>query len=158
MTKSRKHNKSHTVFIAIFIAVLAVFGYCWMAQRAGIPKSTASSNEILSAQIAQATKYIVGKWKSTDDPKSLTVFSVDGTYTDTYANNPKDTSTGHWTIIPGSEDNNNHRYGDGISIFLIETANGSHNKSYFIIDTIDSETLSLVYVPKGNNLNFGRLE
>lgn len=90
---------------------------------------------------------LIGKWQSTDDPKSIIVFAKDRTTTNIY--DEQEMSTGDWAA-------HKEEFNGALGTFL-HTVINDEEYEYAVLE-ITETFLSLSYLPRGNTLNYIRIE
>jgi len=101
---------------------------------------------------------MAGKWRSTDDAKAMVEIRADGTWIDSYVGEPSATATSHWLLFSGAKPPKAAAGEtlDATSTYL-EVNDQDGGQLFYALDKLDAKTLELLYLDRGNELNYRRV-
>lgn len=149
----------HLVLILIGLIATSGIGY-FVGYDHGFEKGAVRPDVAVETSAitdaATAMSRIVGMWQSTDDPKFSREIRNDGVVIDTYAGETDGDSDGLWMVftrdIPDPAFPGIIEDGAYLSMGMSET-----EKLYFKILRVDTQSLELLFLDRGNVLSFTRI-
>ncbi len=104
---------------------------------------------------AKAESGLPGTWQSVEDPKYVLAFEAGGKMTEKY--DGKVTDTGSWKVLSSVSATGltdvPENLGSGIALEIDREA-----PYYYSIITLDTDSLAMFYLPRGNVLTFTRIQ
>jgi hypothetical protein len=140
-------KKNYLVF-SVVIVVLAVVAFFILLQEDVEEVDLQELREPEESEVSLVEDYseeILGEWRSKDDKKSVVVFSEDGTFKSVY--DEEELSSGSWRI-------EEERGEFDVSFYLYQEVDEEVYE--YEITNIDEESLSLIYLDRGNILEYER--
>jgi hypothetical protein len=140
-------KKNYLVF-SVVIVVLAVVAFFILLQENVEEVDLQELREPEESEVSLVEDYseeILGEWRSKDDKKSVVVFSEDGTFKSVY--DEEELSSGSWRI-------EEERGEFDVSFYLYQEVDEEVYE--YEITNIDEENLSLIYLDRGNILEYER--
>ncbi len=104
--------------------------------------------------ISEVKKNIGATWQSIDDPKSVVVYSEDGTYKEIYDNQVL--GSGNWELATSLKGTTYENLGDGI--YLKQVTSGAPESFFYAVLSIDEKNLVLSYLSRGNTLAYKKIQ
>ena len=101
---------------------------------------------------------MAGKWRSTDDARAMVEIRADGTWIDSYTGEPSATATSHWLLFSGAKPPKAAAGEtlDATSTYL-EVSDQDGGQLFYALEKIDTKSLTLLYLDRGNELSYGRV-
>jgi hypothetical protein len=140
-------KKNYLVF-SVVIVVLAVVAFFILLQEDVEEVDLQELREPEESEVSLVEDYseeILGEWRNKDDEKSVVVFSEDGTFKSVY--DEEELSSGSWRI-------EEERGEFDVSFYLYQEVDEEVYE--YEITNIDEESLSLIYLDRGNILEYER--
>jgi hypothetical protein len=147
LIKLKFMKKNYLVF-SVVIVVLAVVAFFILLQEDVEEVDLQELREPEESEVSLVEDYseeILGEWRSKDDKKSVVVFSEDGTFKSVY--DEEELSSGSWRI-------EEERGEFDVSFYLYQEVDEEVYE--YEITNIDEESLSLIYLDRGNILEYER--
>ncbi|HEY0947940.1 MAG TPA: hypothetical protein VGE53_00405 [Candidatus Paceibacterota bacterium] len=143
------------IVVVIALAVLGWWVFAFMMPASGTPLDTEAVSEDVTSPNAEEPFSLSGTWRSTQDPRFIRVFAIDGSVTDYYEGEESATVIGRWNVV---EDANAEQPEfatlSGMRTIKIEFP---EEVLYFAVVTLTDEKLELSYLARGNTLSFTRV-
>jgi hypothetical protein len=140
-------KKNYLVF-SVVIVVLAVVAFFILLQEDVEEVDLQELREPEESEVYLVEDYseeILGEWRSKDDKKSVVVFNEDGAFKSVY--DEEELSSGSWRI-------EEERGEFDVSFYLYQEVDEEVYE--YEIASIDEENLSLIYLDRGNILEYER--
>ncbi len=140
-------KKNYLVF-SVVIVVLAVVAFFILLQEDVEDVDFQELRELQESEVSLVEDYskeILGEWRSKDDKKSVVVFNEDGTFKSVY--DEEELSSGSWRI-------EEERGEFDVSFYLYQEVDEEVYE--YEIANIDEENISLIYLSRGNILEYER--
>jgi hypothetical protein len=140
-------KKNYLVF-SVVIVVLAVVAFFILLQEDVEEVDLQELREPEESEVSLVEDYseeILGEWRNKDDKKSVVVFNEDGTFKSVY--DEEELSSGSWRI-------EEERGEFDVSFYLYQEVDEEVYE--YEITNIDEESLSLIYLDRGNILEYER--
>lgn len=147
----------------VAVAAIAVGIYYWsrsggQSEKAVFSPSPSPTQEATGggSLATSEAKALIGTWRSTEDSKFTREFRVDGSVIDKYEGDEKATSTGIWyhIIYPERE---SFEFSGPIGATFIKLAFDGE-PFYFEVSDRTENSLTLIYLTRGNLLHFTRVK
>ena len=109
-------------------------------------------------KLVDLRQMMVGTWQSMDDPRFTREFDENGQAVDRYASDDSATTHGIWSVFVGSHPPSNLKgqtfQPEAVYVVLMEQG----DVLLFGLVRADQSHLQMIYLSRGNMLNFSRLK
>ena len=146
-------QKNQLIFLIIILIFGAIALFILFKEREEKDKPFEIQSSQEKDEVSLTEEYsekIIGEWKSKEDEKSVVLFKEDETFKDIY--DKEEVSSGEWVV-------KDKKGNFDITFHLYKTVEGEEGEDVYEyeITRIDEENLSLVYLERGNVLEYEKI-
>ena len=168
----KKEEKTEIPAFVWFLGLVVIFGLGAILTHV-IPEDTVSIPEVAASTEQQSTPTVasdpalVGLWQSIDDKKFSREFKADlraeasaqagGTVEDRYLGNDTATQIGTWVVVDPTQENTGVSPTDLAGMTVLKLAFPDGQVMYYGVSAVSSDSLTLIYLVRGNTLSFTKV-